>query len=122
MSQYFPKTFVMSNIQELGFLIYKDIENNSYYISNFPVHMHSYYQEKTFELPKDVTLIENFHEKSLNFYHPKLHDCFLAFIYGNKKLKYDTNFPYPEQFVKKIEKEIRKIEDERENTKNCIIS
>jgi len=118
--KYYPKTFVMSDISDLGFLIYKDIENNSYYISNFVINIHSYYQEKTFELPNDITLIENFHKKDLNFFHPKLNDCPIAFIFGHRNLKYDMNFPYPEEFANKIKKTIEKIEKER-NEVNCTI-
>ncbi len=113
MTKYYPKTFVMSDIPELGFLIYKDIENDSYYISNFFVHMNSYYQEKTFELPDDITLIENFHKQSLNFFHPKIDNCRIGFIYGNRNLRYDTNFPYPEEFINNIKETIEKINNER---------
>lgn len=122
MLKHYPKTFVMSDIPELGFLLYKDIQNNLYYISNFLVHINSYYQEKTFELPDDITLIENFNQKSLRFFHPKIENCPIIFIYGNRNLRYDKNFPYPEEFVDKINDGIEKIENERKEVMKCIIS
>ena len=58
MLKYYPKTFVNTDVPELGFLLYKDLENDTYYISNFLVHIYSYYHEKTLILPDDVTLID----------------------------------------------------------------